>query len=137
MANRTKKGRGSRPQAGRRAGALRTKEGPACPGELNLPRPSRHDYVAGVVEQLREFEERLGELEFELESAGWNDEGGRSGGFDDIRLRLKAARAKSEELEAALDADWPALYGEMEESLLDVAGRLEDLASELGWVLPG
>lgn len=131
-----KKGGSARAGSRRQTQARPGKEGPACPEGLNLPGPSREEYVASVLEQISEFEEKLGELESDLESAGWEDAGDYVIQLEDARLQLKAARAKSEELEAATDAAWPSVHKEMEGVLFQVAGRVEDLASELGRVLP-
>jgi hypothetical protein len=128
---RTKARRPSRASAGKAI-----EEGAACPGELNLPQSSREDYVGAVLEQLGEFEERLVELESDLESAGWDVVGDYRGQLDDLRLRLRAARAKSEELEGVPDAEWPSLYREMEDTLLELAESVDDLAVAAGGVLP-
>jgi hypothetical protein len=101
-----------------------------------MPGPTREDYVAAVLEQIVEFEERLSEFEADLEAAGWEDPGDYINQIEDLRVQLKAAREKSEEVEAASDAAWPSVYEEMEAMLLEVTGRMEDLASELGRVLP-
>jgi phage shock protein A len=131
-----KKGRGYPARSRLRARALKGEEAAACPGEINLPGPSREEYVSSALEQIGEFEERLAELESDMESAGWDAVGDYRGGLEDLRLRLKEARAKSEELEAAADSAWPTVYQEMEETLLELAGSVEDLALELGRVLP-
>jgi|GEM_PF-2484223 len=137
MANETEKKGGGAPARGRRpAAAQKAEEEAACPGEMNMPRQSREEYVSSALEQIGEFEERLAELESEMESAGWDAVGDYRGGLEDLRLRLKEARAKSEELEAAVDSAWPSVYKEMEETLLELAGSVEDLALELGRVMP-
>jgi len=101
-----------------------------------MSRQSRGEYVASVLEQIGDLEEKLAELESGMESTSWDDVGDYRGRLEDLRLRLKAARAKSEELEAAEDSDWPSVHEEMEETLLEVAGSVEDLALDLGRVLP-
>jgi hypothetical protein len=136
MAKKTKTRQGARTRARRPASSGKIEEGAACPGDLNLPSPSREDYIGTVLEQLGEFEERLAELESDLESAGWDVVGDYRGQLDDLRLRLKAARAKSEELEGVPDADWPSLYQEMEDTLLELAESVDDLAVAAGGVLP-
>jgi hypothetical protein len=136
MAKKTTKRGGARAGGRRPSGAGTAKEGPACPGELNLPLPSREDYVGTALEQIGEFEERLADLESDLESAGWDDVGDYRGQLEDLRLRLKAARAKSEELETVPDAVWPSFYQEMEDTLLELADSVEDLALAAGRVLP-
>ena len=108
----------------------------ACPDELNMPRQSREEYVAAVLQQIGDFEERLNELESDMESTGWDDIGDYRGQLDDLRLRLKAARSKSEELETVPDPSWSGAYEEMEQTLGEVAGGVEDLVSGLGLVLP-
>jgi len=129
--------RGGGGNGGRRASAAgKAKEGAPCPGDLNLPSLSREDYVGTTLEQIEEFEDRLAELETDLESAGWDDVGDFRGQLDDLRLRLKAARAKSEELETVPDAEWTSTYNEMEETLLELADSVEDLAVLAGRVLP-
>ena len=129
--------RGGGGNGGRRASAAgKAKEGAPCPGDLNLPSLSREDYVGTTLEQIEEFEDRLAELETDLESAGWDDVGDFRGQIDDLRLRLKAARAKSEELETVPDAEWTSTYNEMEETLLELADSVEDLAVLAGRVLP-
>ena len=111
-------------------------EGSACPEDLNMSGQSREDYVASVLQQIGGFEERLDELESGMESSGWDDIGEYRGQLEDLRLKLKAARSKSEELEAVSDQAWPAAHEEMEETLGEMAGSVEDLASGLGLVLP-
>src|SRR5512137_728307 len=111
-------------------------EGAACPEELDLPRPNREEYVAGVLQQVGAFEEKLDELESDMESSGWDDIGDYRGQLDDLRARLKGVRSRSEELEAVPDPAWPAAYEEMEASLVDVAGGVEDLTAALSGVLP-
>jgi chromosome segregation ATPase len=108
----------------------------AYPDELDMPRQSREEYVAAVLQQIGDFEERLNELESDMESTGWDDIGDYRGQLDDLRLRLKAARSKSEELETVPDPSWPGAYEEMEQTLGEVAGGVEDLAAGLGLVLP-
>jgi chromosome segregation ATPase len=137
MVNKKEKKSGAIRARGRRpAIARKEQEGAACPEELNMPRQSREEYVAGVLEQIGGFEEKLADLESDMESAGWDSVGDYRGQLDDIRSRLKEARAKSEELETAADSAWPSVFEEMEETLLEVAGRVEDLARVLGLVLP-
>ncbi len=111
-------------------------EGAACPDEQNLPRQNREEYVSNVLQQVGDFEEKLDELEGDMESSGWDDISDYRGQLDDLRLRLKGIRSRSEELEAVTDSSWPAVYEEMEESLADVAGSVADLASGLSLVLP-
>jgi hypothetical protein len=110
--------------------------GPACPTGLNMPRPTREDYVATVLEQVGAFEERLDEIETDMESSGWDDIGDFRRQLDDLRARLKGIRARSGDLEGVADQDWPEAYEEMEASLLDAAGSLEDLTAGLSTVLP-
>jgi len=136
MAKRKMTRGGGETRSRRPAAAAKAKEGAACPGDLSLPSLSREDYVGTTLEQIEEFEERLAELETDLESAGWDDVGDFRGQIDDLRLRLKAARAKSEELEAVPDAEWTSTYNEMEETLLELAHSVEDLAALAGRVLP-
>ena len=137
MANKAgKKNIGSRARTRPPAGARKSQEGGACPEELNMPQQSREEYVASVLEQIDAFEEKLADLESDMESAGWDNVGDYRVQLDDIRVRLKGARAKSEELEATADSAWPSVYEEMEETLLEVAGRVENLALELGRVMP-
>jgi len=111
-------------------------EGAACLDDQNPPRQNREEYVASVLQQVGDFEEKLDELEGDMESSGWDDISDYRGQLDDLRLRLKGLRSRSEELEAVTDSSWPAVYEEMEESLADVAGSVADLASGLSLVLP-
>jgi hypothetical protein len=110
--------------------------GPACPPGLDLPRQTREDYVATVLEQVGAFEERLDEIEGDMESSGWDDIGDFRRQLDDLRARLKGIRARSGELEGVPDQDWSDAYEETEASLLDVAGSLEQLSAGLSTVLP-
>jgi len=137
MIKKTTKSGGGGASAGRTSAAGKAKERAACPGDLNLPSLSREDYVGTSLEQIEEFEDRLAELETDLESAGWDDVGDFRGQIDDLRLRLKAARAKSEELETVPDTEWTSTYNEMEEILLELADSVEGLAVLAGRVLPG
>jgi len=136
MTKRTTKSGGGGASGGRTSAAGKAKERAACPGDLNLPSLSREDYVGTSLEQIEEFEDRLAELETDLESAGWDDVGDFRGQIDDLRLRLKAARAKSEELETVPDTEWTSTYNEMEEILLELADSVEGLAVLAGRVLP-
>ncbi len=136
MTKRTTKSGGGGASGGRTSAAGKAKGGAPCPGDLNLPSLSREDYVGTTLEQIEEFEDRLAELETDLESAGWDDVGDFRGQLDDLRLRLKAARAKSEELETVPDTEWTSTYNEMEEILLELADSVEGLAVLAGRVLP-
>ncbi|MGZ5424066.1 MAG: hypothetical protein ACXWF4_05900 [Candidatus Aminicenantales bacterium] len=111
-------------------------DGAACAEEQNPPRQNREEYVAGVLQQIGDFEEKLDELEADMESSGWDDISDYRGQLDDLRLKLKGLRSRSEELEAVPDPSWPGAYEEMEESLVDVAGSVADLAAGLSLVLP-
>jgi hypothetical protein len=110
--------------------------GPACPTGLDLPRQTREEYAATVLEQVGAFEERLDEIEGDMENSGWDDIGDFRRQLDDLRARLKGIVARSGELEGVADQDWPDAYEEMEASLLDTAGSLEQLSAALSSVLP-
>ena len=111
-------------------------EGAACADELALAPQSREEYLAGVLQQIEAFDEKLGELEGDMESSGWDDISDFRGRLDDLRTKLRALRSQADELETVLDPVWPGAYEEMEESLTGVAGEVEDLASGLSLVLP-
>ena len=111
-------------------------EGEACEEGLNLPRQSREEYADSVVQQVGAFEERLNELESDMESSGWDDISDFRGQLDDLRVKLRDLRTQSDELQALPDSSWRDAYEEMEQSLADVAGSVEDLASGLSLVLP-
>ncbi len=76
-------------------------DGPACADGLNLPRQTREEYAASVLQQIGAFEERLDELESDMETSGWDDIGDYRGQLDDLldaprRVRpTLAARALS------------------------------------------
>jgi hypothetical protein len=108
----------------------------ACPEGLNLPRPTREDYVATVDQQIEAFEEKLDEFESDMETSGWDDIGDFRGQLDDLRLRLKGLRAGAEALEAVADAAWPDAHRDMEDGLLEAAGALKELEAGLKMVLP-
>ncbi len=133
-----KTGKKSEPKKtrGLRPAALKGREKALCPEELNMPQQSREEYIASVLEQIRDFDEKLADIETEMESSGWNDIGEYRGQLEDLRLHLNAARAKSVELETAADSDWPSLYKEMEETLLEAADRVENLTRGLAQVIP-
>lgn len=101
-----------------------------------MPRQSRDEYVSGALAQISEFEEKLSELEADMESGGWDDIGEYRTRLDGLRLSLRSVREKSEELEAVPDSAWPSARGEMESLLLEVAAGVEDLSAELSGVLP-
>lgn len=111
-------------------------EGPACPEGLDLPRQTREEYVADILQQIGAFEERLEALEADMESSGWDDLADYRGQLDDLRSRLKELRSRSEGLEAIGDGAWPAARREMGDELSDLAGGVEDLAAVLSSVLP-
>jgi hypothetical protein len=110
-------------------------EDPVC-AEGEEPRQTREEYVDSVLQQVGAFEERLDQLEEDMESAGWDDISDYRGQLDDLRVKLRGLRSRTDELEAVPDASWPSVYEDMEESLTDVAGGVEDLASGLSLVLP-
>jgi chromosome segregation ATPase len=111
-------------------------ESAACADELALTQQSREEYIAGVLQQIEAFEEKLGELEGDMESSGWDDLSDFRGQLDDLRTKLRTLRSQADELETVADSVWPGAYEEMEESLADVAGGVEGLASGLSLVLP-
>lgn len=111
-------------------------EEPVCPEGLNLPRQTREEYAENVLQQIGGFEEKLETLEADMESSGWDDIANYRGRLDDLRIKLRDLRARSEELEAAPDRAWPEARQEMEDALADVGGGVEDLAAVLGPVLP-
>ncbi|HMA54299.1 MAG TPA: hypothetical protein VKT17_07530 [Acidobacteriota bacterium] len=113
-----------------------SQEGAVCEDDRNLARQNREEYVASVLQQVGDFEEKLDELEADMESSGWDDISDYRGQLDDLRLRLKGLRSRTEELEAVPDPSWPAVYEEMEESLADVGGSVADLTAGLSLVLP-
>ena len=117
-------------------GKKKAAEGPACADGLNLPRQTREEYVASVLQQIGAFEERLDELESDMETSGWDDIGDYRGQLDDLRVKMKVLRSRSEELEAVADSAWPDAYDEMEESLVEAAESVKDLAAGLSMVLP-
>jgi len=121
-----------RPQAKVR----KKRTGAVSPEDLNLPRPSREDYAASVEVQIADFEETLDGIETDMESSGWDDIGEFRNRLDDLRERLKEARAQSEALEAAENASWPSLHEEMEETLLEMSDSIRDFSIALGRVLP-
>ena len=104
--------------------------------ETGLGPQSREDYIDSVLQQVGAYEERLDELEADMESSGWDDMSDFRGQLDDLRVKLRGLRAKTEELEAVPDQSWSGVYEEMESSLSDVGGGVEDLASGLSLVLP-
>ena len=111
-------------------------EAEACDVEPGLAPQSREDYIDGVLQQVGAYEERLDGLEADMESSGWDDMADYRGQLDDLRVKLRGLRSKTEELEAVPDNAWPGVYEEMESSLSDVGGAVEDLASGLSLVLP-
>lgn len=111
-------------------------EGAACPEGLNLPPQTREEYVADVLQQIGAFQERLDELETDMESSGWDDIGDFRGQLDDLRVKLKAARSRSEELETVSDPAWTDAQEETEASLVGIAGSIDDLVAGLSQVLP-
>ena len=111
-------------------------EGAACADELALAPQSREEYLAGVLQQIEAFDEKLGELEGDMESSGWDDISDFRARLDDLRTKLRALRSQADELETVADPVWPGAYEEMEESLAGVAGEIEGLASGLSLVLP-
>jgi predicted nucleic acid-binding Zn-ribbon protein len=117
-------------------GKKKTAEGPVCDEGLNLPRQTREEYVASLLQQIGAFEERLDELESDMESTGWDDIGDYRGQLDDPRVKLKGLRSRSEELEVVADSAWPDAFEEMEETLVETAESVKDLAAGLSMVLP-
>lgn len=113
-----------------------TAAGAACAPETGLSPQTREEYVGSILEQVEALEERLDELEADMESSGWDDTSDFRSQLDDLRLKLRELRSRSAELEAVPDRSWPGVSGEMEASLADVAGAVQDLASGLSPVLP-
>jgi len=115
---------------------IATTEAAACAPETGLAPQSREEYVDSVLQQVGAFEERLDELESDMESSGWDDMSDYRGQLDDLRVKLRGLRAKSEELAAVPDRSWTGVFEEMEAALADVSGGVDDLASGLSLVLP-
>jgi phage shock protein A len=111
-------------------------ERPACPEGLSLPRQTREEYVENVLQQIGDFEDRLETLEADMESSGWDDIANFRGQLDDLRVKLRDLRSRSEELEAVADRAWPDAREEIEDALAGVGGGVEDLAAVLSPVLP-
>lgn len=112
-------------------------EGAACATEdSGLAPQSREEYIDNILQQLSGFEERLDELEGGMESSGWDDMSEYRSQLDDLRLKLRGLRSRSEELEAVPDQSWQGAYEEMEQSLVEVSGSIDDLVSGLSLVLP-
>jgi hypothetical protein len=111
-------------------------EAEPCVEDTGLTPQSREQYIDDVLQQVGAYEERLDELESGMESSGWDDMSEYRSQLDDLRLKLRGLRAKSEELEAVPDHGWPSAHEEMEASLAEVGGGVEDLASGLSLVLP-
>jgi hypothetical protein len=111
-------------------------ESAACAPETGLEPQTREGYIDSVLEQIGGYEERLDQLESDMESSGWDDTSDFRSQLDDLRLKLRGLRGKSQELEAVPDRSWTDAHEEMEASLSDVAGGVEDLASGLSLVLP-
>lgn len=107
-----------------------------CADDLALTQQSREEYVAGVLQQIEAFEEKLGELEGDMESSGWDDISDYRGQLEDLRTKLRALRSQTEELETVADPAWPGASEEMEGSLAEVAGGVESLTVGLSLVLP-
>jgi len=112
------------------------KESAACGEGVGLAPQTREEYIDSVLQQVGDYEERLDELEGDMESSGWDDISDFRGQLDDLRRKLRELRARSDELEAVPDRSWPDVYEEMEQSLVDISGGVEDLASGLSLVLP-
>ena len=108
----------------------------ACAPETGLAPQSREGYIDSVLQQVGAYEERLDGLEADMESSGWDDMADYRGQLDDLRVKLRGLRTKTEELEAVPDHAWPGVDEELESSLSDVGGSVEDLASGLSLVLP-
>ncbi len=111
-------------------------EAAACAPETGLAPQSREEYVDSVLQQVGAYEERLDELEADMESSGWDDMADYRGQLEDLRVKLRGLRAKTEELDAVPDHSWSGAYEEMEAALADVGGGVDDLASGLSLVLP-
>lgn len=111
-------------------------EDTACAPETGLSPQTREEFIDSVLQQVGAFEERLDELEGDMESSGWDDTSDFRSQLDDLRMKLRGLRSKSEELEAVPDHSWSGVYEEVEASLADVAGAVDDLASGLSLVLP-
>lgn len=111
-------------------------EGAVCPPETGLEPQTREGYVDNVLEQIGGYEERLDQLESDMESSGWDDTSEFRSQLDDLRVKLRGLRSQAQELEAVPDRSWSESHEEMESLLADVAGAVEDLASGLSLVLP-
>lgn len=109
--------------------------GPVCPDEPDPLGPTRAEYVEGLRQQIGAFEERLETLEDDMENSGWDDIANFRGRLDDLRVKLRELRSRTEELEAVADRSWPAAREEMEDALADAGGGIEDLAAVLSPVL--
>lgn len=111
-------------------------DGAACAPETGLEPQTREGYIDDLLEQIGGYEERLDQLESDMESSGWDDTSEFRSQLDDLRVKLRGLRSRSGELEAVPDRSWSDVHEELEASLADVAGGIEDLASGLSLVLP-
>ena len=104
--------------------------------ELCLPSADREDYARNVTEQLADYEETLDGLESDMESLGWDDIGEYRNRLADLRSHIKEAQIRSDELESAEDAAWPALHEGMESTLLELSEAIQGVSDVIGRVTP-
>jgi phage shock protein A len=118
------------------AKAAKPKADTAGSEELCLPSANREDYASNVAEQLADYEETLDGLESDMESLGWDDVAEYRNRLADLRSQIKEAQIRSDELESAEDAAWPALHESMESTLLELAEAVKGVSDVLGQVTP-
>ena len=101
-----------------------------------MSREPREYYSEKLQGDLGEIAERLDELEYSMESEGWEPESDYEELLSGVRLELRQAADLVEGLESASDEQWPDLLEEATEAVAGVGRSYERVARLVGSLLP-
>lgn len=101
-----------------------------------LKEESREFYENGLREQLSELDEQISELEFSMETSGWDPMSDYHKLTDDIHVLLAEAREKVDSLESAEDAEWGGLYREAQEAIQSLGDLYVKVSEAIEGMLP-
>jgi len=101
-----------------------------------MSREPREYYSEKLQGDLGEIAERLDELEYSMESEGWEPESDYEELLSGVRVELRQAAELVEGLVAAGDEQWPDLLEEATEAVAAVGRSYDRVAKLVGRMLP-
>jgi len=101
-----------------------------------MTKEPRDFYEDKVDAQIKAFLDDLGELEFKVESMGWESEMENKREIMELRLKLEGLARKFQELRATDDHSWRLKKEDMERALGEFGGSLKEVVSRWEEILP-